>query len=190
MQKVFWRKIVLVITALLSAMSFCFLNSIQSGIPYISKVFVYISVFFGMLFVFFRFEGKRDKYTVILSLVLSFLLLLGKYLVFADESNHTEFWLKMLITPIGSFLFFDRFFPFLFQWLDDYKRKDGLHRVKSKLLFLISFLFVLAAWIPAWIAEYPGIITPDTLNQLNQIHGIYPFTNANPFIHTMIINGL
>ncbi len=190
MQKVFWRKTILVITALLSAMSFCFLNSIQSGVPYISKVFVYISVFFGMLFVFSFFKGKRDKWTVILSLVLSFLLLLGKYLVFADESNHTEFWLKMLITPVGSFLFFDRFLPYLFRWFDDCKKRVKSDRMSSKLLFFASFLFVLAAWIPAWIAEYPGIITPDTLNQLNQVHGIYPFTNANPFIHTMIINGL
>lgn len=53
--------------------------------------------------------------------------------------------------------------------------------------FLITFFICLVCMIPCFLYEYPGIMTPDSINQLKQVIGLSPLSNHHPLIHTMII---
>lgn len=51
---------------------------------------------------------------------------------------------------------------------------------------LCAFLACLLCWLPYYLYQYPGIMTPDSINQLEQILGIIPFSNHHPWVHTLV----
>ena len=51
---------------------------------------------------------------------------------------------------------------------------------------LCSFLICLFCWLPYFLYQYPGIMTPDSINQFAQILGESPYSNHHPWTHTML----
>lgn len=51
---------------------------------------------------------------------------------------------------------------------------------------LCAFLCCLLCWLPYYLYQYPGIMTPDSINQLEQILGVIPWSNHHPWIHTLL----
>jgi hypothetical protein len=51
----------------------------------------------------------------------------------------------------------------------------------------ITFIVCLVCWIPYFLFEYPGIMTPDSVNQFCQVMGVYELSNHHSVIHTAII---
>ncbi len=51
---------------------------------------------------------------------------------------------------------------------------------------LCAFLCCLLCWLPYYLYQYPGIMTPDSINQLEQILGVVPFSNHHPWVHTLV----
>lgn len=49
-----------------------------------------------------------------------------------------------------------------------------------------AFLACLLCWLPYYLYQYPGIMTPDSINQLEQILGVAPYSNHHPWIHTLV----
>lgn len=50
-----------------------------------------------------------------------------------------------------------------------------------------SFFICLLCWLPYFLYQYPGIMTPDSINQFEQVLGLIPYSNHHPLAHTMII---
>ena len=42
-------------------------------------------------------------------------------------------------------------------------------------------------WLPYFLYEYPAIMTPDSINQLEQVLHMVPYSNHHPWAHTMVI---
>ena len=51
----------------------------------------------------------------------------------------------------------------------------------------IAFGACLLAWLPYYLHEYPGVMTPDSINQYAQIIGAYELSNHHSVIHTLLI---
>lgn len=51
----------------------------------------------------------------------------------------------------------------------------------------ITFVICLLGFLPWFLYLYPGILTPDSLNQLKQALGQASYSNHHPFVHTMLI---
>lgn len=51
---------------------------------------------------------------------------------------------------------------------------------------LCTFLCCLLCWLPYYLYQYPGIMTPDSINQLEQILGVIPWSNHHPWVHTLV----
>ncbi|MDE6941392.1 MAG: hypothetical protein K2P40_10690, partial [Lachnospiraceae bacterium] len=49
--------------------------------------------------------------------------------------------------------------------------------------FLASLICILC-WLPYFLYEYPGIMTPDSINQYAQIIGAYELSNHHSVVHT------
>lgn len=52
---------------------------------------------------------------------------------------------------------------------------------------LCAFLLAMLCWLPYFLYQYPGIMTPDSLNQFEQVLGVIPYSNHHPFMHTLLI---
>lgn len=50
----------------------------------------------------------------------------------------------------------------------------------------VSFLICLLCWLPYYLYQYPGIMTPDSINQFEQVLGVIPYSNHHPWTHTML----
>ena len=48
-------------------------------------------------------------------------------------------------------------------------------------------LVCLLCWLPCFLYEYPGIISPDGIVQIGQIRGVEPVSNHHPVAHTLVI---
>lgn len=51
---------------------------------------------------------------------------------------------------------------------------------------LCAFLCCLLCWLPYYLYQYPGIMTPDSINQLEQILDVIPWSNHHPWVHTLV----
>ncbi|MDR2888265.1 MAG: DUF6020 family protein, partial [Lachnospiraceae bacterium] len=54
-------------------------------------------------------------------------------------------------------------------------------------LGIITFSICFLGFLPWFLYLYPGILTPDSLNQLEQALGQTAYSNHHPFVHTMLI---
>ena len=57
----------------------------------------------------------------------------------------------------------------------------------TKYHFWIYAAAILLCQLPYFLYQYPGVMTPDSINQYKQIIGILPYSNHHPWIHTMVI---
>ena len=64
-----------------------------------------------------------------------------------------------------------------------------LKEEKSPSAFLpcACFFFCLICWLPFFLYEYPGIMSPDSINQFEQVLGMVPYSNHHPWVHTLLI---
>lgn len=66
--------------------------------------------------------------------------------------------------------------------------QDNKLKIKPWCVLVVSWLAIAVAdMIMLFGAEYPGIITPDSNYQLNQLMHVEPYSNHHPFYHTQII---
>lgn len=172
--------IITCLKALLSVYALYFLNSLDFSNYFLLALTTII------FYIFFKNTHKYKKNTVLLSLVLTFFLLLGKYKIYLDDSNGFMLAMKLFITPIGSYIMFQHIFGFVFDVLDNKKIKN-ITPISYKLSFIIAFLVICLSWLVVLIIKYPGIIYPDTLNQIIQSFGDRPLNNMNPLFHTLLI---
>lgn len=90
---------------------------------------------------------------------------------------------------LGFFICFYKLLLLLFSFSAD---KDTLQKMiysqerGIRHLPFYCFLGCLLCWFPYFLYEYPGIMTPDSLNQLEQVLNLTAYSNHHPFVHTMI----
>lgn len=67
------------------------------------------------------------------------------------------------------------------------KLLSGIYTFYLKHLGLCAFLLCMLCWLPYFLYQYPGIMTPDSLVQFEQVLGVIPYSNHHPWVHTMLI---
>ncbi|MBR1738638.1 MAG: hypothetical protein IJ736_16810, partial [Firmicutes bacterium] len=58
---------------------------------------------------------------------------------------------------------------------------------KKKEPFWRFFFIIMVCWMPYFSTAYPGVVTYDSVNQLQQVEGLIPLSNHHPLIHTFFI---
>lgn len=51
----------------------------------------------------------------------------------------------------------------------------------------LTFLICLLCWLPYFLYEFPGVMTPDSINQYAQVIGAYELSNHHSVVHTALI---
>ncbi len=70
-------------------------------------------------------------------------------------------------------------------WLS--KALTSLRLFYVKHTALCAFLLCMIFWFPYFLYQYPGIMTPDSVNQFEQVLGVIPYSNHHPWVHTLSI---
>ena len=64
---------------------------------------------------------------------------------------------------------------------------NGIWRFYYQHTGLCAFFLCLFCWLPYFLYQYPGIMTPDSINQFEQVLHIIPYSNHHPWVHTLLI---
>ena len=93
----------------------------------------------------------------------------------------------MFTLPVGLYLFFEAVTNIVYARIKDVVLCEKNDTSKKKKVFFTSMAVMLIMWLPHFLRFYPGNLTNDSINQLNQAFGNYPLSNHHPLLHTAII---
>lgn len=95
----------------------------------------------------------------------------------------------ILATALGLYLLLYHAIRYLMCKLNGFVLK-GTPKAEKLIsrLPVISFVLIVFCRIPWLLYSYPGIMTPDSINQFRQVVGISSFSNHHPWLHTMTIS--
>ena len=60
-------------------------------------------------------------------------------------------------------------------------------KISSKKYFIVMLVTMLLGWLPYFLAFYPGVLSSDSISQVQQIMDLLPSSNHHPWIHTQLI---
>lgn len=106
-----------------------------------------------------------------------------------DLSNALFRFTILMAVALGLFLLLYKGILYLMCKAASLKLNDSTKA--SKLipsLPFISFAVIVLCRIPWLLYSYPGILTPDSINQFEQVLGMKPFSNHHPWLHTLTIS--
>ena len=144
-----------------------------------------------------RFKDEHDSRADVLinlfAIILSCMVTLANYELclkgdyFGSEVKLCYFYIMAFILFIGGFLAFKGILTALtynLKRLIWHKRETT---VSPKIAFTVCFVLLLfTRMIILFFCLYPGVLTTDSINQMNQLsNGVY--SNHHPFYHTMVI---
>lgn len=75
----------------------------------------------------------------------------------------------------------------VFGWLSYFPVYESTQRGNVKKQFLIYLISLFVVWIPYFLAWYPGILSHDSISQMEQIMRMKPYSNHHPWLHTLLI---
>ena len=132
--------------------------------------------------------SRKVSLATIAAISFSTMVMLANYNLW--ESSHIDFLqiISIIIFFIGGYFTFFNIYYFIFNnleiliWTTNTKK-----RLLPEQIFIISFLIIVIVDITIlFFGFYPGILTPDSISQINQIlTGEY--SNHHPFYYTQIV---
>ena len=126
----------------------------------------------------------------ILAVILTVFYLSDTHKALVSDLNNKLFQLVILLAvALGLFLLLRKGILYLMCKFSRFELKDSYKSQKliSKLP-LISFVVIVLCRIPWLLYSYPGIMTPDSINQFKQVIEMSSFSNHHPWMHTMTIS--
>lgn len=130
----------------------------------------------------------RDLLIVCLSFCFSFIFVVGKeiYLFRATNIRNSSLIIALLsFTVIFSYLFWG-----LFNWLQNRGIKSANEKkslfLSEKKLLIVTAVILFVAWLPSWLANWPGTFTGDALHQYNEFLN-HTVSRSFPVFHTYYI---
>lgn len=127
---------------------------------------------------------------IILSILFTLFYMAVDYPHYIETLTNRLFQAAVLTSVfLGFFICFYKLLLLLFSFSADkdtlqrvlYRQTDGIRHLP-----FYCFLGCLLCWLPYFLYQYPGIMTPDSINQLEQILNMTAYSNHHPFVHTMI----
>lgn len=110
--------------------------------------------------------------------------------IFLKDLNNRYFqFIITMITALGLYFLLYKVICYLTCKLNKFILKNSTLKTNIILrLPFLCFIFCVLCRIPWLLYSYPGIMTPDSINQFEQVLDMIPYNNHHPWIHTMTIS--
>lgn len=137
----------------------------------------------------------KEKRLIICSLSLAIILatfeLLGHIIDNYLELNSTFISKIIIFKWLGYCILFYSCIILLYNYLNKLKLTINTEQpnifTANKKTFFICFWIIFCSYIPYFLTYFPGILTPDSKNQIIQSLGLSALNNNHPILHTFII---
>ncbi len=160
----------------------------------------YIFEFFACMFILskVKFNNKRlNVICTVLAIILSGLHLVGytinNYMQLIGIYYNFSCIVKSVFSFVGYFVVIYLLCYFIFRNLHflnnetSNKFVESIKKISNKKFFVLTFILIFVAYIPYFLNYYPGVLSFDSVYQIQQGIGINELTTHHPLLHTMII---
>lgn len=154
------------------------------GVPIIS---IYPLILCGICAYVYMHENivRKDSLFIKVTAIIFALFLVGGKIEFIIEKGGLYLIFKLFSILIGNYFLLCWVVRKVFNFYDSIK--IGHSKLSANIVFIISLFFIAVFWIPIWRYTFPGVLTYDSIVQIQQILEKTPLTNHHPVIHTLWI---
>ena len=166
----------------LAALYMLYVNEMRYSKETQNNLSLITSAVFGFLYTFYNYDEIKEQYdNRLFQVVVLLVVFSGLFFLFYHSVNAIYTWYKL--GEANHFMYISE------PAIDgDKENKSWIKYVLSKRVFFVTFIICLIFWLPGYLYEYPGIITPDSINQIEQTLGLIPLSNHHPIAHTLLIS--
>ena len=173
-----------IILSLFTYVSLCFQDVLPANNIFSLLVLVLIIYFYKNNILK---KSEYNKDILIFSLFFAVILIAGRILYNFRYSATDSFWnelftIKNIIYLIGNTSLIYTILVTVIPKLINIKFKDK-KMFKKKHIFLWSLVIIFICWLPYFIVYYPGIITGDSIDELNMVLGNSAVSDHHAVIH-------
>lgn len=100
----------------------------------------------------------------------------------------------LTISTVGLFILLKKVITFLFIALNGQNVQSfeddtvsAFGRFVNKHAFWLCFAVCFVCYLPYFLYLFPGVMTPDSINQFEQVLGVVPLSNHHPVMHTLFM---
>ena len=131
------------------------------------------------------------------SLLFSLLFILAEHEKYTESFTSPLFgFLTLFAAGTGLFILFRYILELFDAALSDKRVRRQIFRSAQQITgtkqvkrnFVMVMLVCLLCWLPYFLYEYPGIMSPDSINQFEQVVGMKPWSNHHPVAHTLCLD--
>lgn len=140
------------------------------------------------------YKKKVLKVTLAISVFLGFFVTFGDNGKMLENLENALFRIIILVIAyLGMVLLIRSLLILLYVYMNRVKPETVQKSTES---FFYRHIFSLSAgvsflcYLPFFLYEYPGILTPDSINQLEQAMGVIEYSNHHPWMHTLCIEAI
>lgn len=174
-------------------------GNILTGAFFLLSFFLYRRIYFRLKQKPFAQVALAKRTAFVTGILFTLLYMAVDYPNYIETLTNPLFrFLVLAAVFIGFVILFYKLLLLLFSYSGD---KEALNKLihsemkndncviffYSKYIELCSFGICLLCWLPYFLYHYPGIMTPDSINQFEQALGLIPYSNHHPIVHTMLI---
>ncbi len=169
-------------------------GNILVGVIFLLAFFLYRNISIRLSVKHFAYEKKVRRAAAVLAVLFTLFYMLVDYPHYIETLTNRLFQAIVLTAVfIGFCVCFYKLLLFLFSYSGDKEVLRSLlyqkeEKPKIKRLSLYCFLGCVLCWLPYFLYQYPGIMTPDSIHQFEQVLGMIGYSNHHPFVHTMIFS--
>lgn len=169
-------------------------GNLLTGVIFLLSYFLYRHISIRLSTRPFAYTKSARGTAMVLSAVFTMFYMLVEYRNYIETLTNRLYQAVVLSAVfLGFFICFYKLLLFLFSYsADKVTLRRLLYRPEEKPviknLTFYCFFGCLLCWLPYYLYQYPGIMTPDSINQLEQTLGIIGYNNHHPFVHTMIFS--
>lgn len=154
-------------------------------------------ILFLMLIILFNkidlYNKNFFKASVIFSIIFVLLLTFGKTVyenIYSTQINILKEFIS-LRNIISIVCFLPTIYAILINVIPkiyNYEIKSNKVNITPKKIFIISFIIILLGWLPYFLALYPGVLSSDSISEINIImNNLANVDNHHPIIHVIYV---
>lgn len=162
-------------------------------------IFVFIASFITMQKIFTNIDKRKIIITSVLSIIFALIeVVCNSINMDYTLNNILNKWI--LINFSGYYIISMSVINVVFSIFENFNKvntKKSIVKIKSekvnsflsnlKIQFILCVILIVLSWTPYFLKYYPGIVTPDSYNQITMAIGNSKLSNHHPITHTGIV---
>ncbi len=158
----------------------------------IDMVWALLCAFFWKVKKQIRSETVARKWIyIVTSIILAIFMIIGDSFKSNGDLSfvyYSKFYALVSMAVFAGYALLIYYFMFMIgAGVEKYRAKEQSLKCDRRRLQLYMFGGLILAWLPYIIAYFPGSVTTDAMNQINQALGQYPFSNHHPVVSSLFM---